>query len=103
MAGLYCFVPGFAYAQNISGWVFVGILSPVLMIGFAITIGFLTTSWRNGFSHAGLVVIWVALFWVASVCVTNDYIIWTPLALYFIHGLIMLGLVIALIWKSMKG
>jgi len=39
------------------------------------------------------------LFWLASNFVTNDYLIWTPLAAYLMHSAIILVL---LVWHAFK-
>lgn len=38
--------------------------------------------------------LWVVLFSLASYFVENDYVIWTPLALYVIHAAIILVLIV---------
>ena len=80
-------------AQYIPTWFVVAALSPLIVIVFAIILGFLSRSWKVGAVHTGLVLIWVALFALAARYVENDYIIWTPLALYALHALSILVLI----------
>lgn len=87
-------VPGVAYAQEISPLIAWMALSPILVLLLAVVVGIVSRSWSVGAKHAGLVVLWVVLFGIASYWIENDYIIWTPLVLYAVHALTMLVLVI---------
>jgi hypothetical protein len=86
-------VPVSASAQEIPVSLAVAALSPLLMIGFAIALGFLARSWRIGALHTGLVVFWAVLFVIAAQTTTNDYVIWTPIVLYGIHSILILILI----------
>jgi len=86
-------MPVVAHAQYIPP-VFVALaLSPILVLLLAMVLGVVSRSWLVGLKHAGLVAIWILLFGVASYWIENDYVIWTPLALYVIHAVIMLILI----------
>lgn len=74
-------------------WV-VGALSPLVVLLLAALLGWLVRRARTGVIHAGLIVLWVALFWLASSRVTNDYIIWAPLAAYLLHSAVIAVLVL---------
>lgn len=87
-------IPGIAYAQHVPTWLVVSALSPLVVILFAIILGILTRSWRIGAVHTGLVIAWVILFGFAAYFVENDYVIWTPLALYAAHALLIFVLIV---------
>ena len=86
-------LPSIAHAQHISPLLAALALSPILVFLLAIVLGVVSRSWRVGAAHCGLVGIWVLLFGVASYWVENDYVIWTPLALYLVHAFIMVVLI----------
>jgi hypothetical protein len=85
--------PGIAHAQNISPLIAGLALSPILVFLLAIVLGIVSRSWRVGVAHVGLVAIWILLFGIASYWVENDYVIWTPLALYALHAVTMVVLI----------
>jgi len=87
--------PVSAHAQHIPGWLAVAILSPIFVFLLCIILGLLTRSVRTGARHAAYVFTWILLLSVASYYVENDYIIWTPLALYVLHAALLLILVVA--------
>ena len=87
-------LPGIAHAQYIPPWAFFAAISPLAVILMSIALGFLTRSWRVGAAHVGLVLLWVLLFGLAAYFVENDYVIWTPLALYAVHAFFVLVLII---------
>lgn len=63
-------------------------------------LGWLARSIRLGLVHAVLIITRVALFWLASNFVTNDYVIWAPLAVYLLHSAVIIALVI---WYAVAG
>jgi len=65
-------------------------VSPLLAILLAVALGIVSRSWQIGAAHAGLIVVWVLLFAIASYWVENDYIIWTPLVLFAVHAVTLL-------------
>jgi intracellular septation protein A len=87
-------LPGIACAQHVPLIIVAAALSPLLIILFAVILGVLVRSWRTGAAHAGLIVVWVLLFGIASYSVENDYVIWTPMVLYAIHALIIIALMV---------
>ena len=87
-------VPGVAYAQEIPPLIAWMAISPIFVLLLVVALGIVSRSWRVGAKHAALVVLWLALFGIASYWVENDYIIWTPLVLYAVHAVLMLVLVI---------
>ena len=87
-------LPGAAYAQEISPAIAAFALSPILVLGLAITLGIVSRSWWVGIAHAALVGIWILLFAVASYWVESDAVIWTPIAVYAIHAVVMVGLIV---------
>lgn len=92
-------VPGIALAQHIPVVIAVAALSPLLVMLCAVVLGALEHNWKTGAKHLGMIIIWIALFAVASYNVENDYIIWTPMLLYVLHAI----LIIALIFKQIVG
>jgi MFS-type transporter involved in bile tolerance (Atg22 family) len=96
-------MPGVAHAQHLSPLLVATALSPLLVFLLAIILGIVARSWKTGVMHAGLIVIWVLLFGVASYWVENDYIIWTPVALYSVHALVIVALLIVGIAKRLRG
>jgi hypothetical protein len=87
-------LPTAAQAHGIHPVWIAAVLSPVAVMLLTVILGWLSRSVRLGAIHAMLIVLWVVLFWLASYLVTNDYLIWTPLALYLIHATIIILLVI---------
>ena len=96
-------LPGSAHAQYIPPWLVVGALSPLLVLLLCIILGLLTRSVRVGALHAAIVLAWVVLFSLASYFVENDYVIWTPLALYLLHSALLVVLIVVQIAKRIAG
>jgi hypothetical protein len=92
-------MPGPVYAHGIHPIWVVGALSPLAVLLLIAGIGWLARSLKLAAVHAALVTVWVALFWLASYFVTNDYLIWAPLAAYLIHSVVIIGLVP---WYALK-
>jgi hypothetical protein len=96
-------LPVSAHAQYVPPWLVVAVLSPILVFLLCIILGFLTRSIRIWALHSGLVLAWVVLFYLASYFVENDYVIWTPLALYVLHSALLVVLIIVAIAKRVSG
>ena len=96
-------LPVSAHAQYVPPWLVVAVLSPILEFLLCIILGFLTRSKRIWALHSGLVLAWVVLFYLASYFVENDYVIWTPLALYVLHSALLVVLIIVAIAKRVSG
>jgi hypothetical protein len=96
-------LPGTALAQEIPPIIAALALSPVLVFLLAIVLGVVTRSWRVAVRHSGLVCVWILLFGIASYWVENDYVIWTPLALYGIHAATMVILIARGALRRLKG
>ena len=92
-------LPVSAHAQYVPPWLIVAVLSPVLVFLLCIILGFLTRSIRIGVVHSVLVLAWIALFSLAAYFVDNDYVIWTPLALYTLHSALLVILIVVAIGK----
>ena len=86
-------LPGLAHAQHVPMIFVVGAVSPLLVLALTVVLGFLVHSWKTGISHAALTLVWITLFGIASYNVENDYIIWTPLAIYILHSLLIIVLI----------
>lgn len=95
-------LPGIAHAQHISPLLAALALSPILAFLLAIVLGVVSRSWRVGAAHCGLVGIWIVLFGVASYWVENDYVIWTPLAMYVMHAVIMVALIAGAVLRRIR-
>lgn len=93
-AGLLGALPLPAHAQHIPTWLIAAVLSPILVLGLCAILGWVRRSVRAGALHAALVVVWVVLFSLASYFVENDYVIWTPLALYVVHAALLIVLIV---------
>ena len=87
-------LPAVAQAQEIPPVLAALALSPILVFLLAIVLGIVTRSWKVGLGHAALIATWILLFGIASYWVENDYVIWTPLALYAMHAVILVVLVV---------
>ena len=87
-------LPGVASAQQVPPLIAWMAISPIFVLLLAGVLGIVSRSWLVGAKHAGLLVLWILLFAIASFWIENDYIIWTPLALYAAHALIMLVLLV---------
>lgn len=96
-------LPASAHAQYVPPWLIAAVLSPILVLFLCIVLGVLSRSLRIGALHAGLVIIWVVLFSLASYFVENDYVIWTPLALYILHSALLLVLIVVEVAKRISG
>ncbi len=96
-------LPVSAHAQYVPPWLIAAVLSPILVFLLCIILGGLTRSIRIGAFHAALVLAWVVLFSLASYFVENDYVIWTPLALYILHSALLLVLIVVEIAKRIAG
>jgi len=100
---LLLLAPRLAHAQHLSVAIVAGALSPVAVCVLAVLVGFVARSWRLGAMHVAVVIVWVALFVIASQWVENDYVIWTPIALYVMHALLLLVLLVVGIAKRVAG
>jgi hypothetical protein len=94
VAGLLYALPASAHAQPLSVWHLAGALSPIAVLALCAVVGWLAGSLRTGALHAALVAAWVVLFVLASYFVENDYLIWTPLALYVLHAALLVVLTV---------
>jgi hypothetical protein len=83
-----------AHAHAIHPLWIVGALSPLVVLLLTVLLGWLARSIRLGLVHAILIIAWVVLFWLASNLVTNDYLIWAPLAVYLLHSAVIIVLVL---------
>jgi type III secretory pathway component EscT len=86
-------LPSVAHAHEIHPLWVVAALSPLAVLPLTALLGWFRRSLRVALIHAGLIVVWVALFWLASNLVTHDYLIWAPLALYVLHAILLIALV----------
>jgi hypothetical protein len=91
-----------AHAQNMPLWVAIGIVSPIPMFLLCLILGIVARSARTGLRHAAFVLAWIVLFTLASYFVENDYVIWTPLALYLLHGMLLLALIFMHVTKRIR-
>lgn len=91
---LLCLLPAVAHAQHIPAWLAAAAVSPIAALLLVAVLAWLKRSWRVALTHALGLLIWVASFLLASAFVTNDLVIWTPLALYTLHCLLILGLLV---------
>jgi hypothetical protein len=96
-------VPALAHAQHVPMIFVVGALSPLLVLTLTAVLGFVVRSWKAGALHAVLILVWIVLFGIASYNVENDYIIWTPLAIYILHSLLIVGLIALGILRRNRG
>jgi hypothetical protein len=87
-------LPAVAQAQEIPPLLAALALSPIVVFLLVIALGIVTRNWVAGVAHAALVGTWIVLFGIASYWVENDYVIWTPLALYAIHAVVLVVLVV---------
>ena len=86
--------PVSAHAQYVPPWLIAAALSPILVFLLCIILGCLTRSIRIGTLHEAFVLAWIVLFALASYFIENDYVIWTPLTLYFLHSAFLVVLII---------
>ena len=96
-------IPAVAQAQEIPPVLAALALSPILVFLLAIVLGIVTRSWIVGITHVALIATWIVLFAIASYWVENDYVIWTPLALYAIHAVILIVLVAKGVMRRGRG
>jgi len=96
-------LPVSAHAQNVPPWLVAAVLSPILVFILCIVLGVVTRSLRIGALHAALVLAWIILFSLASYFVENDYVIWTPLALYTLHAVLLPVLIVVEIARRIAG
>ena len=98
-----------AHAHGIPVWMFVAAISPVFVLILVVLYGWLARTLRRAFVHAVLFAIWVCWFWLASnhqevtlLGLPTDYVIWTALALYSLHVLLLVSLVIVHLFRRWK-
>ena len=96
-------LPATAHAQYVPPWLIAAVLSPIVVLALCFALGCITRSLRTGALHAGLVLIWMMLLTLASYFVENDYVIWTPLALYVLHAMLLLVLIVVAIARRVAG
>ena len=94
LAALLISHPLVAQAQYIPPWLVAAALSPILALALCAVLGFVSRSLRRGLIHGALIVLWVVLFSLAAYFIENDYIIWTPLALYILHSALLMVLIV---------
>jgi hypothetical protein len=87
-------LPTAAQAHGIHPLWVAAAISPLAVLLLTAVLGWLSRSARLGATHAIVIVVWVALFWLASGFVTNDYLIWAPLALYLLHTIVIIALIV---------
>ena len=83
-----------AYAQSISSWIAGASVSPLLVLLLALLLGVIYRSWLVAAGHAGIVILWVVLFVLASRYVEDDFVIWLPLAAFVVHAILIVVLTI---------
>lgn len=96
-------LPVQAHAQYVPMWALAALLSPLLVVLLCVVLGWLQRSFRVAALHFVIVLVWIVLFGVASYWVENDYVIWTPLALYFLHAGLLVVLIVIYSVKRMRG
>ncbi|MGH8224163.1 MAG: hypothetical protein ACREQZ_14435 [Woeseiaceae bacterium] len=90
-----------AHAHGVPVWMFIAAASPLLVLILVALYGWLAGKARMALLNAVLVAVWVAGFWLASnynevtlLGLPTDYVIWTTLALYVLHVLMLVWLVV---------
>lgn len=90
-----------AHAHGVPVWMFAAMFSPIAVLVLVAVYGWLARAPGRAFVHALLQVIWTVWFWSASnhnevtlLGISTDYVIWAALALYILHSLLILGLVV---------
>lgn len=102
LAVTICLLPVNVHAQNIPVEIAAAAISPLLVIVLAFLLGWISGNMKAGAMHALFIVTWVILFSLASYFAENDYIIWTPLAIYIAHSLLIIVLYILHLLKRLK-
>jgi hypothetical protein len=81
-------------------WLFVAMASPLLVLILVAIYGWLAKAMRASVVHSALLVVWTVWFWLASnhnevtlLGISTDYVIWTALALYLLHTILIVILV----------
>ena len=98
-----CALPTAAHAQHVPTWLVFAVISPVFIIGLAISLGLVAKSWRVGMVHTGIVAALVFIFVLVSNLFTNDYVIWAPLVALATHAVVIVILIIGYSVKRSKG
>ena len=96
-------LPVTAHAQYVPTWLIAAAFSPALALFMCLVLGIVDRSVRTGALHAAFVLAWIVLFLLASYFIENDYVIWTPLALYVLHFALLLVLIVVGIAKRIAG
>ena len=103
LAALLVSHPLVAHAQHIPPWLVAAALSPILVLGLCAVLGVVSRNLRRGLIHGALVILWVVLFSLAAYFIENDYVIWTPLALYILHSALLMVLIVVAIARRIAG
>lgn len=103
LAALLASHPLAAHAQYVPPWLVAAALSPILVLALCAILGCLSRSLRRALFHGALVLLWVVLFSLAAYFVENDYVIWTPLALYLAHSVLLMVLIVVELAKRIAG
>jgi hypothetical protein len=89
-----------AHAQHISNAIALAALSPIFVVLLAGILGWLERRLLSGIVNVCLVLVWVIAFAVLSNLVTNDWLIWMPVALYALHSFWILAKLATILVKK---
>ncbi len=92
-------MPLSAQAQQVPGWLVAGALSPVVALIFCIVLAVVSGSLRRAGWHLGWLLVWIIWFALAAYFVENDHFIWTPMALFALHFLLLPVLIVSVFIK----
>lgn len=91
------------YAQRVPSELVAAVLSPIPVLILCIALGILRRSVRVATRHIGLFLLWIVLLALAAYFIENDYVIWTPLALFVLHSAILFVLVLIEVTRRIGG
>jgi len=102
-AGALALSPLDAHAQKVPWVVLPLAASPLLAMLLAVALGVAARSWTVGLKNAGLVVVWVVWFFLASKYVPSDPVIWASIAALGLHCLVMIFLLLRRAFRRARG
>jgi len=100
---LLTLVSNAAEAQEIPLPIAIGFLSPLVAIVMAAILGVVARSWRAALINIGLICVWVLGYLAVIHTFTADWIIYTPIALYGIHCIVLSALLGWAIVRRLRG
>ena len=86
---MMCMLPATAQAQHIPDIVVLIAAIPLFNAVMVVVHASIKRSVKQFVMHAMLMMVWIALFWLAASYTHSDVLAWLPVALSFVHALLL--------------